>query len=159
LSSSSPASGRPALHETVQPLEPYLGTAQVLVSYQFLTGLWLTRRVSPLRTAQVQSLVSYQIERVRRALQLRSECRDGNRDRLISALFGFHRAANLLMRNGPFKLRFPGKLNKINVRHRTLTPLILVRIQVPQPTGFIDFFTFFSVEQKVWFLRRFLFRP
>jgi hypothetical protein len=26
--------GRPALHETVQPLEPYLGTAQVLVSYQ-----------------------------------------------------------------------------------------------------------------------------
>jgi hypothetical protein len=41
------------------------------------------------------------------------------------------------MHNGQFKRRFPEKPNKINVWQRTLTPLILVRIQVPQPSEIV----------------------
>ncbi len=52
-----------------------------------------------------------------------------------AAWIGLQSARNPLKSLSRFVPRFAEKLNKINGEIRTLTPLILVRIQVPQPAS------------------------
>jgi hypothetical protein len=52
---------------------------------------------------------------------------------VTTAPSGLQRIPIVLRSQGLYMQSFAEKSCKINARHRTLTPLILVRIQVPQP--------------------------